>query len=89
TASSMTGSHPTSQGPSEVYDVTAYVARPGEPSTTPWSPVPVPPPTYTLKDTAVRPAPEPADVSQMPVPIEVEDDELERLMAQRHRRVVG
>ena len=73
----------------EVYDVTAYVARPGEPSTTPWSPVPVPPPTYTLKDSATRPAPEPAEVSQVPVPVEVEDDELERLMAQRHRRVVG
>ncbi len=76
----------------EAYDVTAYVARPGEPSTTPWSPVPVPPPTYTLKDSAVRPArptEQPAEVSQVPVPIEVEDDELERLMAQRHRRVVG
>ncbi|MEO7058260.1 MAG: hypothetical protein ABI083_00925 [Lapillicoccus sp.] len=73
----------------EVFDVSAVAARPDAPSTTPWSPVPVPPPTYTLKDAATRTPPVPAEVSQVPVPIEVEDDELERLMAQRHRRVVG
>ncbi len=54
-----------------------------------WSPVPVPPPTYTLKDAAPRAMPEPAEVSQRPVPIEVEDDEIERMLAAHHRRVVG
>ena len=58
-----------------------------------WQPVPVPPPTYTLKDPAHRP--EPAawrapddDAGMRPVPIEVEDDDLE-IMATHGRRVVG
>ncbi|MDQ2757182.1 MAG: hypothetical protein M3Y71_11550, partial [Actinomycetota bacterium] len=63
-----------------------------------WSPVPVPTPTYMLKDSAPRQSAEwggwdestqPATLSMVPVPIEVEDDELEQLMAARHRRVVG
>lgn len=60
-----------------------------------WSPVPVPTPTYMLKDSAPRQAVEwgefagPPAPSMVPVPIEVEDEELEQLMAARHRRVVG
>ncbi len=54
-----------------------------------WSPVPVPPPTYTLKDAAPRRAPEPAEVTQRPVPIDVEDDEIELMLAAHQRRVVG
>ena len=42
--------------------------------------MPVPPPTYTLKDTAPRAAAEPAEVSARPVPIEVEDDGLDRVL---------
>jgi hypothetical protein len=37
-----------------------------------WQPVPVPPPTYTLKEPAYRP--EPATESDRPVPIDVDDD---------------
>jgi type II secretory pathway pseudopilin PulG len=48
-----------------------------------WRPVPVPPPTYTLKEPAYRPQPEPV----VPVPIEVEDDDIDVTAAPR--RVVG
>ena len=40
-----------------------------------WKPVPVPPPTYTLKEPAYRP--EPAHHSDRPVPVEVEDDDID------------
>ena len=50
-----------------------------------WKPVPVPPPTYTLKEPAYRPEREAA--SAVPVPIEVEDDDLD--VAAVPRRVVG
>ncbi|MEO3936346.1 hypothetical protein V3N99_06250 [Dermatophilaceae bacterium Soc4.6] len=54
-----------------------------------WSPVPVPTPTYMLKDSAPRMLDWDAAPTMVPVPIEVEDDELEQLMAARHRRIVG
>ena len=47
--------------------------------------VPVPPPTYTLKDPAYRP--EPAADPDRPVPIEVEDDDVEVVPAGLRRRV--
>ncbi|HEU4997629.1 MAG TPA: hypothetical protein VFT68_01680 [Lapillicoccus sp.] len=50
-----------------------------------WKPVPVPPPTYTLKDPAYRSERESA--SPVPVPIEVEDDDID--VAAAPRRVVG
>jgi cytoskeletal protein RodZ len=50
-----------------------------------WKPVPVPPPTYTLKEPAYRP--EPAPESDRPVPIEVEDDDIDVLSAGLRRRV--
>ena len=49
-----------------------------------WQPVPVPPPTYTLKEPAYRPEP-----ALRPVPIEVEDDEIEVMATLPGRRVVG
>jgi hypothetical protein len=52
-----------------------------------WKPVPVPPPTYTLKDPAYRPEPE-AEPDR-PVPIEVEDDDVEVVPVGPRRRVVG
>lgn len=59
-----------------------------------WQPVPVPPPTYSLKETAHRPevAATPPGTSPdpgRPVPIEVEDDDLEVMVAPHRRRVVG
>ncbi|GAA1883060.1 hypothetical protein [Lapillicoccus jejuensis] len=78
----------------EIYDITAVVAaeRADEVAremAREWSPVPVPRPTYMLKDCAgPRPAPEPVvEDDSVPVPIEVEDDDLERLMAARTRRI--
>jgi uncharacterized protein (DUF58 family) len=50
-----------------------------------WKPVPVPPPTYTLKEPAYRPERESA--APVPVPIEVEDDDID--VAAAPRRVVG
>jgi cytoskeletal protein RodZ len=50
-----------------------------------WKPVPVPPPTYTLKEPAYRP--EPAPESDRPVPIEVEDDDIDVVSAGLRRRV--
>ena len=50
-----------------------------------WKPVPVPPPTYTLKEPAYRP--EPAPESDGPVPIEVEDDDIDVVSAGLRRRV--
>lgn len=50
-----------------------------------WKPVPVPPPTYTLKEPAYRPAPAPE--SDRPVPIEVEDDDIDVVSAGLRRRV--
>jgi hypothetical protein len=44
-----------------------------------WRPVPVPPPTYTLKEPAYRPE------SDRPVPIEVEDDDLDIVSAGSRR----
>jgi hypothetical protein len=52
-----------------------------------WKPVPVPPPTYTLKDPAYRP--EPAADPDQPVPIEVDDLDVEVVPAGPRRRVVG
>lgn len=52
-----------------------------------WKPVPVPPPTYTLKDPAYRP--EPAADPDRPVPIEVEDDDVEVVPVGPRRRMVG
>ena len=52
-----------------------------------WKPVPVPPPTYTLKDPAYRP--EPAADPDRPVPIEVEDDDVEVVPVGPRRRVAG
>lgn len=76
--------------PDEVAVVAEQISTPGQ-SSAPgaWSPVPVPLPTYALKNAAARALPEPADVTQMPVPIEVEDDDIERMAARHHRRVVG
>ncbi len=60
-----------------------------------WQPVPVPPPTYTLKEPAHRPEPaaeRPYDdgPGMRPVPIEVEDDdEVEIMAAAPRRRAVG
>ena len=59
-----------------------------------WQPVPVPPPTYTLKEPAHRPEPvaegSHSDGAGMrPVPIEVDDDELEIMAVAHGRRVVG
>jgi hypothetical protein len=51
-----------------------------------WKPVPVPPPTYTLKEPAYRP--DPAPDYDRPVPIEVEDDHID-LVPVGSRRVVG
>jgi hypothetical protein len=50
-----------------------------------WKPVPVPPPTYTLKEPAYRP--EPAPESDGPVPIEVEVDDIDVVSAGLRRRV--
>ena len=50
-----------------------------------WKPVPVPPPTYTLKEPAYRP--EPAPENDRPVPIEVEDDDIDVVSAGLRRRV--
>jgi protein-S-isoprenylcysteine O-methyltransferase Ste14 len=50
-----------------------------------WKPVPVPPPTYTLKEPAYRPERE--ATASVPVPIDVEDDDVEA--APVPRRVVG
>ena len=50
-----------------------------------WKPVPVPPPTYTLKEPAYRAERESA--APVPVPIEVEDDDID--VAAAPRRVVG
>ncbi len=53
-----------------------------------WQPIPVPRPTYTLKDPAPGPRRAPARPTVdpgLPVPIEVEDDEIE-LMAATHGR---
>jgi hypothetical protein len=50
-----------------------------------WKPVPVPPPTYTLKEPAYRP--DPAPQSDRPVPIEVEDDDIDVVSAGLRRRV--
>ncbi len=50
-----------------------------------WKPVPVPPPTYTLKEPAYRP--EPAPESDGPVPIEVEDDDIDVASAGLRHRV--
>lgn len=50
-----------------------------------WKPVPVPPPTYTLKEPAYRPERE--AVAPVPVPIEVEDDDID--VAADPRRVAG
>jgi hypothetical protein len=52
-----------------------------------WKPVPVPPPTYTLKEPAYRP--EPATHSDRPVPIEVEDDDIDAVPMGSSQRVVG
>jgi hypothetical protein len=52
-----------------------------------WKPVPVPPPTYTLKEPAYRP--EPAPERDRPVPIEVEDDDIDVVSAGMRRRVGG
>jgi hypothetical protein len=59
------------------------VAREVDPNA--WNPVPVPPPTYTLKEPAHRPEP----ATPRPVPIEVEDDEIEVMAARHGRRLVG
>ena len=78
----------------EIYDITAVMAAEradelAREMAKEWSPVPVPRPTYMLKDSAgPRPAPEPViEDPSVPVPIEVEDDDLERLMAARARRI--
>lgn len=78
----------------DIYDITAVMAAEradelAREMAREWSPVPVPRPTYMLKDSATpRPAPEPvAEDPSVPVPIEVEDDDLERLMAARSRRI--
>lgn len=53
-----------------------------------WNPVPVPPPTYTLKEPAYRP--EPAAEDDRPVPIDVEDDDIDvASTVGARRRVVG
>jgi hypothetical protein len=52
-----------------------------------WKPVPVPPPTYTLKEPAYRP--EPAPEHDRPVPIEVEDEDIDVVSAGMRRRVGG
>jgi hypothetical protein len=52
-----------------------------------WKPVPVPPPTYTLKEPAYRP--EPATHVDRPVPIEVEDDDIDAVPVVSSQRVVG
>jgi hypothetical protein len=52
-----------------------------------WKPVPVPPPTYTLKEPAYRP--EPAHHSDRPVPVEVEDDDIDMIPVGSVQRVVG
>lgn len=71
--------------PTGAAQVAAGPERPGA-----WSPVPVPPPTYTLKDAAPRSMAQPAElVTQRPVPIEVEDDDLERLAVEHHWRAAG
>ncbi|MEO7236148.1 MAG: hypothetical protein ABIW80_12340 [Lapillicoccus sp.] len=66
--------------------VAADVAPTPDPVVDPdaWQPVPVPPPTYTLKEPAYRPEP-----ALRPVPIEVEDDEIEVMASLPGRRVVG
>lgn len=52
-----------------------------------WQPIPVPRPTYTLKDPAPGPRPaRPATDPGRPVPIEVEDDEIELMVAAHGRR---
>jgi type II secretory pathway pseudopilin PulG len=50
-----------------------------------WKPVPVPPPTYTLKEPAYRP--DAAPDHERPVPIEVEDDDIDGVSAGMRRRV--
>ena len=62
-----------------------------------WQPVPVPPPTYTLKEPAHRSEPaswppsgnDTRESGMRPVPIEVEDDDIEIIGATQGRRVVG
>jgi hypothetical protein len=58
-----------------------------------WQPVPVPPPTYTLKEPAHRPEPAAEEWrpvgTDVPVPIDVEDDEIEVMAAAHGRRVMG
>ena len=49
--------------------------------------MPVPPPTYTLKEPAYRP--EPAASDERPVPIEVEDDDIDGASVGLRRRVGG
>ena len=51
-----------------------------------WKPVPVPPPTYTLKEPAYRP--EPTTHNDRPVPVEVEDDDAD-VVPVGSQRVVG
>ena len=65
----------------------AHTRAPAEETPGAWKPVPVPPPTYTLKDPAYRP--EPAADPDRPVPIEVEDDDVEVVPVGPRRRVVG
>jgi hypothetical protein len=52
-----------------------------------WKPVPVPPPTYTLKEPAYRP--EPTTYNDRPVPVEVDDDDLDAVEVGSSQRVVG
>ncbi|MEP6648793.1 MAG: hypothetical protein ABJA74_02615 [Lapillicoccus sp.] len=52
-----------------------------------WKPVPVPPPTYTLKEPAYRP--ETAQASERPVPIDVDDDDIDVVSVGLQRRVAG
>jgi type II secretory pathway pseudopilin PulG len=52
-----------------------------------WKPVPVPPPTYTLKEPAYRS--EPGTHSDRPVPVEVEDDDILAVPVASSQRVVG
>jgi hypothetical protein len=65
----------------------AHMRTPAEETPGGWKPVPVPPPTYTLKDPAYRP--EPAADSDRPVPIEVEDDDVEVVPVGPRQRLVG
>ncbi|HEY8305921.1 MAG TPA: hypothetical protein VIG79_04500 [Lapillicoccus sp.] len=64
---------------------------PSAPEETPggWKPVPVPPPTYTLKEPAYRPELTSEPESDRPVPIEVEDDDIDVVSAGLRRRVGG